>query len=159
MRLAGRILGLTVGLFGAAMIATGCHGALEPYTPAAADSLGHPEPGLFREAATVVTAINFENRADAEVIVVRTTGAPPEVRASQGQDSRRVSLHITQTRLDTGFAVASLQDHNGSVTRIQAVERIRRLEPLVMIKVHLSRAARFEVAQENGTVLLSLADR
>ena len=159
MRLAGRILGLTVGLFAAAMIAAGCHGASEPYPPNATDVLEQPAPSLFREAATVVTAINFENRADAEVIVVRTTGAPPEVRASQGQDSRRVSLHMPGTRLDTGLAVASPQDHSGSVTRIEAVERIRRLEPLVIIKVHLSKAARFEVAQENGTVLLSLANR
>ena len=158
MHLAGRFLGLTVGLLAAAMVAAGCHGASEPYPPIAADGLEQPAPNLFREAATVVTAINFENRADAEVIVVRTTGAPPEVRASQGQDSRRVSLHMPGTRLDTGLVVASLQDHSGSVTRIEAVERIRRLELLVIIKVHLSRAAAFEVEQENGTVLLSLAN-
>ena len=152
----GRILGLAVGLFGAAMSAAGCQNASKPYTPAAADVLQQlaPAPSLLREAAAVVTAITFENRDNAEVIVVRTTGVPPEVRASQSQNSRRVSLHLPATRLDSGLAVASLQDPSGTVTRIKAVERIRRLEPLVIVNVHLSRAARIEVEQKNGTVLL-----
>ena len=161
MRRPGRILGVAVGLLGAAMSAAGCHDALKLYTPAGADDLQQPAPApsLLREAAAVVTAITFENRDNAQVIVVRTTGATPEVRASQDQNSRRVSLQLPATRLDTGLAVASPQDPSGTVNRIEAVERIRRLEPLVIVKVHLSRAARIEVEQENGTVLLSLANR
>ena len=160
MRRPGRILGVAVGLFGAAMSAAGCHDALKPYTPAGADVQQQPAPvpSLLREATAVVTAITFENRDNGVVIVVRTTGVPPEVRTSQGQNSRRVSLHMPATRLDTGLAVASLQDR-GTVTRIEAVERIRRLEPLVIVNVHLNRAAHIEVEQENGTVLLSLANR
>ena len=161
MRRPGRILGVAVGLFGAAMSAAGCHDALKPYTPAGADVLQQPAPvpSLLREATAVVTAITFENRDNGVVIVVRTTGVPPEVRTSQGQNSRRVSLHMPVTRLDTGLAVASLQDPSGTVTRIEAVERIRRLEPLVIVNVLLNRAAHIEVEQENGTVLLSLANR
>ena len=159
MRLTSRILGVAVGLFGAAMSVAGCHSASEPYTAEALLKQLAPPPSLFREAATVVTAITFENQDNAEVIVVRTTGAPPEVRASHGRNSRSVSLHMPATRLGTGLPATSLQDHSGTVTQIAAVERIRRLEPVVIIKVHLNRAARFEVEQEDGTVLLSLARR
>ena len=58
-----------------------------------------PAPDLFGDAATVVTDIAIENQADAAVVVVRTSGAPPQVRAHQRYEPTHVALDIQAARL------------------------------------------------------------
>ena len=102
MRLTWRILSVAVGFFRAAMTGAGCHGASEPFTPSGAHVTERlaPAPGLFHEAGTVVTALTFENRDDAEVIVAKTTDGPPDVEQIKETCHRQLSLTGT-TALQT----------------------------------------------------------
>ena len=161
MRLIGRISGLLVGLVAVALCVSGCRAELEPHTPARADTLRQPEPlpDRFGDAATVVTDIVFESRSDAAVIVVRTSGAPPRVRAHQRYEPTHVALDIQAARLDTQQSVFAPQDAGGTVTRVVTVERFRNLQPQVTLRVHLREAVPFQVEQEEGVIRLALARR
>ena len=160
MRLAGGIFCVVFGLV-AALCISGCHTELEPYTPAGADALWQPEPvpDLFGDAATVVTDVSFESQVDAAVVVVRTSGAPPQIRAHQRHEPTHVALDIQATRLGTEQSVFALQDPGGTVTKVVAVERIRDMQPQVIIRVHLHEAVPFEVEQDQGVIRLALARR
>ena len=160
MRLGGRIFAALLALV-TALCVSGCHTELEPYTPAGAGAPWQPEPvpDLFGDAATVVTDIAFESQADATVIVVRTSGAPPQVRAHQRHDPTHVALSIQATRLGTGQSVFALQDPGRIVTKVEAVERIRNLQPQVIVRVHLHETGPFEVEQDEGVIRLALARR
>ena len=158
MRLTGRLVGVVLGLV-AVLYVSGCRTALEPYTPAGADSLWQPEPvpDLFGDAATVVTDIAIEDQADAAVVVVRTSGAPPQVRAHQRYEPTHVALDIQAARLGTQQPVAALQAPGGTVIKVVAVERIRNMQPQVIIRVHLHETVPFEVEQAEGVIRLALA--
>ena len=160
MHLTGGIFCVVLGLV-AALCISGCRTELEPYTPAGADALWQPKPApdLFGDAATVVTDISFESQVDAAVIVVRTSGAPPQVRAHQRHDPTHVALDIQATRLGTEQSVFALQDPGGTITKVVAVERIRNMQPQVIIRVHLHEAAPFKVEQDEGVIRLTLARR
>lgn len=160
MRLSGRILAALLGLV-AALCISGCRTELEPYTPAGAGAPWQPEPvpDLFGDAATVVTDIALESQADAAVVVVRISGAPPQVRAHQRLDPTHVALELQATRLDTGQSVFALQDPGGTLTKVVAVERIRDMQPQVIVRVHLHEAVPFEVEQDEGAIRLTLARR
>lgn len=161
MRLASRIFGLLVGLAALALYVSGCRPALEPYTPAGDDPSWQSEPasGLFSDAATVVTDVAIDSQADAVVVVVRTSGAPPQVRAHQRYEPTHVALGIQAAHLGTWQSVFPLQDAGDTVTKVVAVERIRDLQPQVTLRVHLHEAVPFEVEQDEGTIRLALARR
>lgn len=161
MRLSSRILGLLVGLAAVALGVSGCRTAPEPHTPAAADAPWQPEPGpdRFSDAATVVTDIAFASQADAAVITVRTSGAPPQVRAHQRDEPTHVVLDIQAARLDTRQPAFAPQDPGGTVTGVVAVERVHNMQPLVTLRVHLRDAVPFEVEQAEGVIRLALARR
>ncbi len=160
MRLAGDIFCVVFGLV-AALCISGCRTELEPHTPAGADALWQPEPvpDFFDDAATVVTDVSFESQVDAAVVVVRTSGAPPQVRAHQRHDPTHVALDIQATHLGTEQSVFALQDPGGTVTKLVAVERIRDMQPQVIVRVHLHEAVPFEVEQDEGVIRLALARR
>ena len=160
MRLGGRIFAALLGLV-AALYVSGCRAELEPYTPAGAGSPWQQEPvsDFFGDAATVVTDIAFESQADAAVVIVRTSGAPPQVRAHQRHNPTHVALDIQATRLGTGQSVFALQDPDGTVAKVEAVERIRDMQPQVVVRVHLREAVPFEVEQGEGVIRLALAHR
>ena len=160
MRLTGRIVGVILGLV-AALYVSGCRTALEPYTPAGADTLWQPEPvpDLFDDAATVVTDIAIENHADAAMIVVRTSGAPPQVRAHQRYEPTHVALDIQAARLGMQQQPLTLQDPGGTVIKVAAVERIRNMQPQVTVKVHVHETVPLEVEQAEGVIRLALAHR
>jgi hypothetical protein len=162
MRLTGRILGMIVGLIAATLCASGCRSAPEPYTPAGADTPWQPEPlpNLFRDAATVVTDIAIENQADATVVVVRTSGASPQVRAHQRYEpTPHVALDIQAARLGTTSQPLAPHDPGGILAQVVTVERIRNMQPQVVIRVHLHEAVPFEVEQDDGVIRLALAHR
>lgn len=161
MRPASRIFGLLVGLAALVLYVSGCRPTLEPYTPAGADLSWQSEPAsdLFSDAATVVTDVAIDSQADAVVIVVRTSGAPPQVRAHQRYEPTHVALDIQAARLDTWQSVFPLQDAGDTVTKVVAVERIRDMQPQVTLRVHLHEAVPFEVEQNEGTIRLALARR
>ena len=158
MRLNGRIFAALLGL-AAALCISGCRTELEPYTPAGAGSPWQPGPvsDLFGDAATVITDVAFESQADAAVVVVRTSGAPPQVRAHQRHNPTRVALDIQATRLGTERSVFTLQDPDGTVAKVEAVERIRGMQPQVIVRVHLHEVVPFEVEQDAGVIRLTLA--
>ena len=160
MRLTGRMVGVVLGL-AAALYVSGCRTAVEPYTPAGADTLWQPEPvpDLFDDAATVVTDIAIENQADAVVIVVRTSGAPPQVRAHQRYEPTHVALDIQAARLGMQQQPLPLHDPGGIVNKVVAVERIRNMQPQVIIRVHLHETVPFEVEQAEGVIRLAVAHR
>ena len=160
MRLAGIVFFVVLG-FVAALCVSGCRTELEPYTPAGSDALWQPEPvpDLFGDAATVVTDVSFENQVDAAVVVVRTSGTPPQIRAHQRYEPTHVALDIQATRLGTQQSVFAVQDPGGTVTKVVAVERIRNMQPQVVIRVHLHEAVPFEVEQDEGVIRLALAHR
>ena len=160
MRLTGRMVGVILGLV-AALYASGCRTASEPYTPAGADTLWQPEPvpDLFDHAATVVTDIAIENQADAAMIVVRTLGAPPQVRAHQRYEPTHVALDIQAARLGMQQQPLTLQDPGGTVIKVAAVERIRNMQPQVTVRVHVHETVPFEVEQAEGVIRLALAHR
>ena len=160
MRLAGLVFGVVLGLV-AALCVSGCQPAIEPYTPAGADGLWQPEPApdLFGDAATVVTDIAIENQADAAVVVVRTSGAPPQVRAHQRYEPTHVALDIQAARLGIQQQPVVPSDPGGTVSKVVAVERLRNLKPQVVIRVHLHEAVPFEVEQDEGVIRLALARR
>ena len=160
MRHAGRILGVVLGLV-AALYVSGCQTAIEPYTPAGADALWQPEPvpDLFGDAATLVTDVAIENQADATVIVVRTSGAPPQVRAHQRYEPIHVALDVQAARLGISQQPLAPHDPGGIVSKVVAVERLRNLQPQVVIRVHLREAVPFEVEQDEGVIRLTLAHR
>ena len=160
MRLTGRIVGVILGLV-AALYISGCRTALEPYTPAGADTLWQPEPvpDLFDDAATVVTDVAIENHADAAVIVLRTSGAPPQVRAHQRYEPTHVALDIQAARLGMQQQPLALQDPGGTVIKVVAVERIRNMQPQVTVRVHVHETVPFEVEQAEGVIRLALAHR
>ena len=160
MRLTGRMVGVILGLV-AALCVSGCRTALERYTPAGADTLWQPEPlpDLFADAATVVTDIAIENHADAVVVVVRTSGAPPQVRAHQRYEPTHVALDVQAARLGMLQQPLTLQAPGGLVNKVVAVERIRNMQPQVIIRVHLHETVPFEVEQAEGVIRLALANR
>ena len=160
MRLTGRMVGVILGLV-AALYASGCRTALEPYTPAGSDTLWQPEPvpDIFDDAATVVTDIAIENQADAVVIVVRTSGAPPQVRAHQRYEPTHVALDIQAARLGMQQQPLILHDPGGTVNKVVAVERIRSIQPQVIVRVHVHESVPFEVEQVEGVIRLALAHR
>ena len=160
MRLAGRMVGVVLGLV-AALYVSGCQTAIEPYTPAGADALWQPEPvpDLFGDAATIVTDVAIENQADAAVVVVRTSGAPPQVRAHQRYEPTHVALAIQAARLGISQQPLAPHDPGGIVNKVVAVERLRNLQPQVVIRVHLREAVPFEVEQDEGVIRLALAHR
>ena len=160
MRLAGRMVGVVLGLV-AALYVSGCQTAIEPYTPAGADALWQPEPvpDLFGDAATLVTDVAIENQADATVIVVRTSGAPPQVRAHQRYEPTHVALDVQAARLGISQQPLAPHDAGGIVSKVVAVERLRNLQPQVVIRVHLREAVPFEVEQDEGVIRLTLAHR
>ena len=160
MRLTGRMVGVILGLV-AALYVSGCRTALEPYTPAGAETLWQPEPvpDLFDDAATVVTDVAIENHADAVVIVVRTSGAPPQVRAHRRYEPTHVALDIQAARLGMQQQPLTLQDPGGTVIKVVAVERIRNMQPQVTVRVHVHETVPFEVEQAEGVIRLALAHR
>ena len=160
MRLTGRMVGVVLGLV-AGLYVGGCQTAIEPYTPAGADTLWQPEPvpDLFGDAATIVTDVAIENQADAAVIVVRTSGAPPQVRAHQRYEPTHVALDIQAARLGISQQPLAPHDPGGIVSKVVAVERLRNLQPQVVIRVHLREAVPFEVKQDEGVIRLALARR
>ena len=161
MRLPGYIFAVAVGLIAAALCLTGCRPAVEPYTPAGAGTLWQPEPvpDLFGDAATVVTDISIESRVDGAVVVVRTSGAPPQVRAHQRYEPTHVALDIQAAHLGTTQQPLTPQAPGGIVTKVVAAERIRNTQPQVIIRVHLHEAVPFEVEQDEGVIRLALARR
>ena len=162
MRLTGHIIAVAVGLIAAALCLTGCRPAIAPYTPAGADTLWQPDPvpDLFGDAATVVTDISIESRADAAaVVVVRTSGAPPQVRAHQRYEPTHVALDIQAARLGTTQQPLAPQAAGGIVTQVVAAERIRNTQSQVTIRVHLHEAVPFDVEQAEGVIRLALARR
>ena len=161
MRLTGRTFGLLVGLVAVTLCVSGCRAELEPYTPAGADTRRQPEPlpDRFGAAATVVTDIVFESQRDAVVIAVRTSGAPPRVRAHQRYEPPHVALDIQAARLGTQQSIFASQDAGGTVTKVVTVERFRNLQPQVTLMVHLREAVLFEVEQGEGVIRLALARR
>lgn len=160
MRLTGRMVGVILGL-AAALYVSGCRAALEPYAPAGADTLWQPEPvpDLFDDAATIVTDIALENHADAAMIVVRTSGAPPQVRAHQRYEPTHVALDIQAARLGMLQQPLTLNDPGGTVIKVVAVERIRNMQPQVTVRVHVHETVPFEVQQAEGVIRLALAHR
>jgi len=152
----GGLLGLVAALY-----VSGCQTALEPYTPAGTDTLWQPEPvpDLFDDAATVVTDIAIENQAGAAMIVVRTSGAPPQVRAHQRYEPTHVALDIQAARLGMQQQPLTLQNPGGIVIKVVAVERIRNMQPQVTVRVHVHETVPFEVEQAEGVIRLALAHR
>ena len=160
MRLTGRMVGVLLGLV-TALYVSGCRTALEPYTPAGADTLWQPEPvpDLFDDAATVVTDIAIENQADAAMIVVRTSGPAPQVRAHQRYEPTHVALDIQAARLGMQQQPLTLNDPDGIVIKVVAVERIRNMQPQVTVRVHVHETVPFELEQAEGVIRLALAHR
>ena len=161
MRLTGHVFAVAVGLIAAVLCLAGCRPAIAPYTPAGADTLRQPEPepDFFGDAATVVTDISMESQADAAVVVVRTSGAPPQVRAHQRYEPTHVALHIQAARLGATQQPLTPQAAGGLVTQVVAAERIRNTQPQVTIRVHLHDAVPFDVEQAEGVIRLALARR
>ena len=159
MRLASRTFGLLVGLVALALCVSGCRTELESYTPTEADTLWQPEPSsvLSDDAVTVVTDIAFENQTDAAMVVVRTSGALPQVRAHRRYEPTHVALDIQPAYLGTQQAVFVSPDPGGTVTKVVTVERMRDLQPQVTLMVHLREAVPFEVEQAEGMIRLALA--
>ena len=160
MRLTGRMVGVVLGLV-AALYVSGCQTALEPYTPAGADGLWQPEPvpDLFGDALTVVTDIAIEDQADAAVLVVRTSGAPPQIRAQQRYEPLHVALDVEAARLGAQQTIPVPQEPGGAVLKVVAVERLHDMQPQVTVRVHLHEAVPFEVEQAEGVIRLALAHR
>lgn len=68
-----------------------------------------------------------------------------------------MSLHLPATRLGTEFVVPS--PLGSGATRLETVERIRRLVSQVIIEIQLNTDIRFEVEREEGAARLSVGLR
>ncbi|GIX46327.1 MAG: hypothetical protein KatS3mg131_0538 [Candidatus Tectimicrobiota bacterium] len=94
----------------------------------------------------------------AAVLAVETRGPAPTVQVRQRREPLRLALELRPARLRPDVPrETAVNDPEGVITRLQAVQHQVDATPLVTITAYLREQAPFEVEQSGGTVRLVLA--
>jgi type IV pilus assembly protein PilQ len=123
--------------------------SVPPVTPAVA-------PVAVSETTTV-TAVGFETRPNASVVVVETAGEIPQIRVRQRTEPLRLILDVTHARLSPAKGgVTAVDDPHGIVTHLQTLQQGD--NQLVHVIAYLRADAPFEVQQEDAHVRLVITN-
>lgn len=117
-----------------------------------------PQGGdLSQWTGTVVTGVTFENQGEQPVVLIRTVGAPPQVRIKQRQHPAHLTLDIQEARLaPQQERVEKIADPHGLITSVSTLPIHDAPHSTVQVVVDLQTPAPFEVQQNDGVVRLAL---